>query len=65
MILRKDQVWRCQNRACGADIHVAKNSIEDEWNPRCCCGTVMKKPYVKPVLRTLESTPELMKFLGI
>lgn len=53
MQLLKGQTYRCQNRQCGAEIVIAEQSIEGETNPRCCCGTEMKKPYSPPVLRRL------------
>jgi hypothetical protein len=54
MILRKGQRYRCQNRECGAEIEVTRDSIGGASNPKCCCGEVMKKVYSKPVLRTLD-----------
>lgn len=60
MILRKGQVYRCQNQQCRAAIQVAKDSVESESNPKCCCGAEMKKPYTKPVLKRLEPTLELV-----
>ena len=66
MILRKGQRYRCQNLECTAEIEVTKDSVEGPSNPRCCCGAAMKKPYKKPVLRTLDkdkaALPEL--FVG-
>lgn len=52
--MRKGQRFRCQNPGCRAEIEVIKDSMEGASNPRCCCGTVMKKLYSKPVLRTLD-----------
>lgn len=60
MIMRKGQVYRCQNPNCRAEIQVARDSIESSSNPRCCCGAEMKKPYVAPTLRVLHPAPELV-----
>jgi hypothetical protein len=53
--MTESQLYRCRNRGCGCEIRVIKASIESNANPRCCCGAEMKRPYAKPVLRTLDS----------
>ncbi len=63
MILRKAQIYRCQNRQCRAEIQVTKDSIEGESNPRCCCGAEMKKAYTTPILRVLEPD-EVQRYKG-
>jgi hypothetical protein len=57
--MTEGQMYRCQNRDCGCEVTVIKPSIESNANPRCCCGSEMKKPYSKAVLRTLNSDVEL------
>jgi hypothetical protein len=52
------QVYRCQN--CGCEIKVIRTSVEPRGRPTCGCGTPMKKPYRKPVLRKLESDVEIL-----
>jgi hypothetical protein len=54
MTMRSGQRYRCQSRECAAEIEVTKDSIEGQSNPRCCCGAEMKKPYIRPVVRTLD-----------
>ena len=54
--------FRCQDPDCRYEIEVHKASIEATSNPRCCCGTEMKRIYVKPVLRELDDTAT--KFFG-
>jgi len=54
MIMRLGQKYRCQNPECRAEIEITKDSKEGESNPRCCCGSEMKKPYTPPVLRKLD-----------
>ncbi len=52
-MMRKGQRYRCLNPECRAEIEVTKDSAEGVSNPRCCCGSEMKKPYTKPVLKML------------
>jgi len=47
--------WVCQNKACRAEISVLISSeLDAGTNPRCSCGSTMKKSYSKPVLRQLS-----------
>jgi hypothetical protein len=65
MILRKGQIYRCQNPECRAEIEVVKDSIEAVSNPLCCCGSEMKKAYARPVFRTLDrNAPEVKALFG-
>jgi hypothetical protein len=57
MIMLKEQVYRCQNKRCGAEIVIAKESIEGDSTPTCCCGAQMKKPYTKPTLTLTRLQP--------
>ncbi len=58
-----EQVFRCQNRACGCEIVVTRSPVETKANPRCFCRAEMKKPYSPPVLRTLDPDDELVSRL--
>lgn len=51
MHMTEGQIYCCQNLRCGCEIKVVKTSIEANSNPRCCCGSEMKKPYTKPAVR--------------
>lgn len=55
MLMTEGQAYRCQNRACNCEVVVTKPSSEGPSNPRCCCGSEMKKPYLSPVMRELTS----------
>ena len=58
---KERHVYRCQNRDCGCEFVVTKTSVETKKaNPRCFCGTEMKKPYSPPALRTREPGDELV-----
>jgi hypothetical protein len=49
----KGQRFVCQNGGCGCEMEVVKAPPEGlASNPRCGCGSVMKKPYVKPSVHT-------------
>jgi len=46
------QVYRCMNRRCNCEVVVLKPSqTEGTANPRCCCGSEMKKSYAEPLFR--------------
>jgi len=59
-IMRMGQKYRCQNPECRAEIEVTKDSREGESNPRCCCGSEMKKPYSPPVLSKLDKNAAVL-----
>jgi hypothetical protein len=57
--IRKGERWRCQNSECGSEVFVTLSSrVESSSQPRCSCGEVMKKPYVRPELDTFDSSNE-------
>lgn len=52
MAIRKGERWHCQNQECQGEILVIVSSeVEGAANPRCSCGSIMKKPYVRPELK--------------
>jgi hypothetical protein len=57
--------WKCTNRECGSEIVVALGAkIEGFANLRCCCGSVMKQPYARPVLKTITDPADIERLLG-
>ena len=56
MRMSEGQIYQCTNRRCGCQIKVTTASVEAQSNPKCCCGAEMKKPYSKPIVRTIDST---------
>jgi hypothetical protein len=61
----KGQLWRCKNEACGSEILVTVSSQLEGVLARCTCGSTMrivKHPYAKPSLRSLDAT-EVPRFL--
>jgi hypothetical protein len=60
MRLRLGARWKCTNPECGAEIIVALAAkIEGSANPRCCCGSVMKRPYRRPTLTKITEAAEI------
>lgn len=63
MMMRYGESWHCSNRSCNAVILVQAESRSEGVNPRCTCGSAMKKTYRSPVFRYLdflqEETPAL------
>jgi hypothetical protein len=44
MRMRTGQLWECRNGACGCEILVvAQSATKGNVNPRCSCGSSMKK----------------------
>jgi hypothetical protein len=48
MRIQKGERWHCMNEACAGEIMVLASSQLEGQNPRCSCGSVMKKHYDKP-----------------
>jgi hypothetical protein len=49
MTMRTGQLWECRNGACGCEILVVANSgVKSRVEPRCSCGSVMQKSYLRP-----------------
>lgn len=54
MVMKSGERWHCVNPACGCAVLVESNGEVDGQNPRCACGSVMKKGYSPPVVRYLD-----------
>jgi hypothetical protein len=54
MVMHPGERWRCIQQSCGCTILVESGSSPDGTNPRCSCGSVMKKEFKSPVLSYLE-----------
>jgi hypothetical protein len=47
--LQNGQRWQCESRYCGSEIQVlASSQVECGINPRCSCGSMMKRLHVAP-----------------
>jgi len=54
MVMKSGEHWHCVNPACGCAVVVETNGGIEGQNPRCACGSIMKKDYSPPVLRYLD-----------
>jgi hypothetical protein len=54
MVMKSGERWHCINPACGCVVLVESNGEVEGANPRCTCGSVMKKDYSPPVFRYLD-----------
>jgi len=61
MIMKSGEHWHCTNVACRCSVFVETTGEIEGSNPRCSCGSVMKKDYFPPVFGEMESVdfPEL------
>jgi hypothetical protein len=59
VIVARGQSYRCINPDCRCEIEVIEPPAEAVFNPRCCCGAEMKKPYTKPAVRSPDAQPEV------
>ncbi len=54
MIMKKGEQWHCSNPACHCEVLVQFSGEIEGSNPRCVCGSFMKKKYAPPNLTYLE-----------
>jgi len=54
MLMKSGERWHCMNPACNCVVLVEANGEVEGQNPRCACGSVMKKAYSPPVFRYLD-----------
>lgn len=54
MLMKAGERWHCTNLACRSEVFVESESKIEGDNPRCTCGTAMKKNYKPPVFRYLD-----------
>jgi hypothetical protein len=53
-MMRTGQKWRCVNPGCRAEMVIIESSqLVGAGQPRCGCGTVMKRAYEKPTARRI------------
>jgi len=52
--MNKSETWHCANPACQKEI-VVTSILVNTRNPRCACGSAMKREYEKPMLRKAMS----------
>jgi hypothetical protein len=50
MVMKFGERWHCMDPGCHCEVLVTTSGAVDGLNPRCACGSIMKKPYVKPTI---------------
>jgi hypothetical protein len=59
---KEGERWRCINPGCGSEVIVMNSgTVDGNENPRCCRGSVMKRPYEPPEEKKLEDPDETEK----
>jgi hypothetical protein len=54
MLMKSGERWHCTNPLCRCEVLVESNGAVQGTNPRCTCGSVLKKEYSAPVLKYLD-----------
>jgi hypothetical protein len=54
MNMKSGEHWHCTNPGCHCEVLVQSSGQIEGSNPRCTCGSLMKKKYAPPHLRYLE-----------
>ena len=54
MVMKSGECWHCINPVCGCVVVVEADGEIEGQNPRCACGSAMKKDYSAPVFRYLD-----------
>jgi hypothetical protein len=55
MFMKSRERWHCIIPACGCVVLVETNGKIEGQNPRCACGSIMKKSYSPPAMGYLDS----------
>ena len=51
---KSPELWRCMDIACRREMLLQTIDKVPGANPRCSCGSIMKKNYSPPVFQYLE-----------
>jgi hypothetical protein len=54
MVMKSGEHWHYIAPACGCAVLVEANGKIEGQNPRCACGSMMKKGYSPPVVGYLD-----------
>jgi hypothetical protein len=64
MIMREGERWICSSPACRSEIEVViAFKTADGTNPKCCCGSRMRKAYDAPSFRKIPNQDEFKVLL--
>lgn len=66
MNMKSGERWHCTNAECRCAVLVETTGEIEGQNPRCACGSFMKKNYSSPVFQYLDFLrfPEPQPTLG-
>lgn len=54
MVMKAGERWHCLNAACQCAVVVETSGQVEGQNPRCVCGSILKKQYTPPVFQYLD-----------
>ncbi len=54
MIMKAGERWHCTSAECRCAVLVVTTGEVEGQNPRCACGSAMKKDYSPPVFQYLD-----------
>lgn len=54
MVMKAGERWHCMNAACQCAVIVETTGEIEGQNPRCACGSILKKQYAPPVFQYLD-----------
>ena len=54
MVIHPGERWHCINLSCRCTVIVNSGTLREGVNPRCSCGSVMKKDFKAPVFFYLD-----------
>lgn len=54
MVMKAGERWQCMNAACQCAVVVETTGRVEGENPRCVCGSILKKQYTPPVFQYLD-----------
>ncbi|HYK40104.1 MAG TPA: hypothetical protein VEU98_08750 [Candidatus Eremiobacteraceae bacterium] len=54
MIMHSGERWHCLDLSCRCTVIVESGTSREGVNPRCSCGSVMKKDFKPPVFSYLD-----------
>ncbi len=57
MLMKFGEYWHCMNPACHCEVLIAASGAVEGLNPRCACGSVMKKRYRQPTVARDDAAP--------
>jgi hypothetical protein len=54
MVIHSGERWHCIDLACRCTVIVEAGTLQEGGNPRCSCGSIMKKDFNPPIFSYLD-----------